>query len=467
MIFSLLSIVGCEVPETDSADADSAVSNVCDASLLASDVTVESTEVGTVFRLTWETATSTSSRVAFDNGEGMERYTVWDQEGTSHTALLVGLLPEAVIDWRVMVGGEAEESCAGTGELTTGAMPSGLPDLDVSVLDVGFVEPGLTAVPLLSTDPNNQWLSLLDESARWVWAKTPVNEMGMILSVTRMAFSRDGQGVNYLISATSADSPGEIVRMGFDGVVERSLPVNGLHTDFVELDDGRFAALVWEVRDIDGQRLLGDRVVVVDSAGVATSLWSSFDSIPVDTSINWVPGFYPSDPTVADWSHVNSIAYDQENSDILVTMTLDSGVASIDIETGQQNWLASTAAGDFLESDGAYPFALPHSVQALSETEILVFNRGDFLTNPQACSEAAAVDVDAESGQLESLRTWSGEECVLVSYLGQARALSRGNLEMNYSSAGRLEEFSKEGTLVRRIDLELGTAFGYSDHYQP
>ncbi len=450
----ILLLAACaENPSPETEDSAS-VALVCTDEVTA---TLHVTAVATAPRLEWSTATAMASRIRFTNGDSRTRETIPTAPGTEHEAVLVGIVPEAEFAWQVLVEDDDGVRCVGEGSGTNGPLPAGVPQV-TSTVAAGST-PGLLVVPLLSgAQFQDVWLVVFDEEGRVVWAVPPIPTADVVVYVTTAAFSKDGSGVLFNVQAQSATGPGWIGKVTFDGVYSTVAEVVGLHTDFVELEQGRLAALTWEVRDVGDFRLLGDHVVVVEE-GVATSIWNAFDSVPFDTEGQWPTGFYLPDPTVLDWSHVNSISWDGASNDLVVTMTASDGLARIDADTGEMLWLYGAGMGDFSGAEGLT--AAPHSAEILPSGNVLVFNRGDFVDAPaEVCSFAAELAVNepamAEVGQ------WTAEACTLTIYLGLARRLSDGVTLLNWCSAGRIDQVSDAGETVWSVGLGAGHGFGNS-----
>ena len=253
-----------------------------------------------------------------------------------------------------------------------------------------------------------------------------------------------------------------IAKVSFAGEFQKLAEVNGLHTDFVEMDEGRIASLTWEVRQVGEWRLLGDHVVVIEADGSSRSIWNSFDSVPFVEDGDWVEGFYVPDPTVADWSHVNSVTWNAAANALMITMTAQDGVAKINAETGEMSWLYGDEVGAFGGSPGLTE--APHSAELLDDGHVLVFNRGDFLHDPiNACSWAAELSVDAGTGAMTEVARWESAGCTLVTYLGSARRLPGGTTMVDWTSAGRIDQLTAADEAAWSVALSAGHAFGYAD----
>lgn len=461
----IMFLLGCaDGGDAEPADTSGFNSVDCDDSVSA---TVEPTAIATAPRIRFTTDEDVPARVVFENGDGTERYSDPDSGGTEHERVLVGILPEVAFSFRVEIDDGDGYRCVAQGVGENGALPGGLPEWSMDVADASSVAPGMNLLPMISSDGiPEHWLVIVDESGRAVWAWSPSREANAVLT-TRAWLSRDRQGVLYNSGALSADGPSSFGKVAFDGTWTVVATVEGAHTDFVELPDGRIAYIGWELREFDGQRLLGDHVSTVDESGLVQTLWRSFDNVEVDLTNEWSTGFYVPDPSVGDWSHVNGISVDDESGDIFVTMTVWDGIARIDGTTGEQEWFLGNSWGDFSTQGTSALTALPHWVQWLGDDEILVFNRSD-PRNPNSCSWAAEIQLDEGAHTATTVRDFTGtDSCTLVTFFGAAERLANGNTMIDWSSAGRLDEVSADNKTVWSLSLDVGAALGFTSRIQP
>ncbi len=451
----LLCLFACDAePTADSTGAPM----VCEDEVT---VQVSATAMGNVPLLSWESSELVATRVRFSNGDERTRETEVSGVTTAHEAVLVGVLPSVDFTWEILESDEKGERCVASGTSTNGPLPAGVPESAASIGEGGAA--GLTVVPMVAGAPQtDHWLAILDEQGRVVWAyEADVGDGGAVF-VTSAAFAKDGSGVLFNASGVSADTPGWIANVSFDGELRKLAEVDGLHTDFVEMDEGRIASLTWEVRDVGEWRLLGDHVVVIEADGSSRSIWNSFDSVPFAESTNWEKGFYVPDPTVADWSHVNSITWNASANALMVTMTAQNGVAKIDAESGEMAWLYADDVGSFGSTPGLT--TSPHSAELFDNGHVLVFNRGDFLIDPvNACSWASELEVDEALGEVTEVARWESPTCTLVTFLGSAHRLPGELTMVDWTSAGRIDQLTTTDEAAWSVALSAGHAFGFAD----
>lgn len=460
--FSILAACS-DVPASSAGSVEDDVGAVGCSDEVTGALTVS--EIGTAPRLAWTVEPGATTWVEFSNGAERTREAIAQPGEAEQEAILLGIVPNSAFTWEIFVSDASGDRCVASGAATNGALPAGVPA--VTATAGADASPGLTLVPALSGSAGgDNWLLMFDEAGRVVWAYAASEAISGDAALMTAAFSRDGTGVLFNGQAESAESDGWIAKVGFDGSVQVVATVTGIHTDFAEMRDGRIAALTWEVRQQGDARLLGDHITVIDAAGEATSIWNSFDSIPFIEGETWVPGFYPPDATVVDWSHVNSISWDEASDDLVVTMTAQSGLARVDAQTGETELLYGIDIGAFGSSPGLTE--APHSAEILENGNVLVFNRGDFFDDPAGtCSWAAELGFDVEGGVATELHRWDGEECTLVTFLGQAHRLPGDVTLLDWTSAGRLDQLSADDETLWSVSLAVGHAFGYADFLAP
>jgi hypothetical protein len=417
----------------------------------ARDVHAALTDMPTVIRVTWSTEEETTGHVEFDTALGV--VSTPDTAGTTHEALLVGNRADTEVAFRVVTDGAA---CPTEGRLTTGMLPPNLPDANLT----GDPAEGATYTLVPMILPSASYLVLIDAEGEYVWAWS-LPEAGLTTAFYSAELSRDGRGFIANTQAEAVDEPGYIYTIGFDGTVFDTYEINGIHTDFTQLDDGALALLGWDIREVDGRTFLGDTILERAADGTVRTVWNVWDEYSPDLTVEWPREFYPPDPLVEDWSHVNSVSYDADEDDILVTATFNQAALRIDRATGEEIWRLSGLGGDFSNPDGADLLLFPHSAQQV-DGGVLVFNRGDIYA-PGACSFASVIDI--EDGVATPGWQWASERCLLVPYLGSAWRRDDGTTFVDWCTAGQLDAVTPEGSLAWRLNLDLGAAFGFAEYY--
>lgn len=423
------------------------------------DVTVEPTEVPTVLRVSWRTETPSRGVVSALFGDDVVTVTE-AAAATEHEVLVAGI--PAITDLEVVVeatGDEGESGVAGT-LATTGALPTSVPDVTFTADAPERSEGGLVVVPVVASEGG--LVSVFDRLGRPVWAWPPEGA-DKSASIVRARRSLDGRAMLYNSMAPSVDEPGPITRVSLDGAQVTSVEIVGAHTDFVETEDGVYAALTWDLREIGERKILGDSIVEIDANGTTRTVWSVWDDFDPDLTRTY-DHWYPADEEVESWSHINGITYAAEDDAYYVTMTFNDGVARVDRASGEMTWWIDANGGAFVYEGEEPVMVQPHSVQRIDDG-LLVFSRGE-PTDPEACSEAVDLVVDEGAMTVARGATLGSERCMLVTYLGSAQRLPAGNTLVTWTTAGQIDEFTADGALAWRVNSAIGAAFGFSERVE-
>ena len=127
---------------------------------------------------------------------------------------------------------------------------------------------------------------------------------------------------------------------------------------------------------------LGDRFIEVDSTGNIIWEWSTFDFLSLDEyNPKWVDIWmsqwdFGGNPTF-DWTHSNSVYYDEELDIVFISIRNLSRVTAIDYNTKQILW--NMGVPDFMETvyfDDSFDFSHQHSVQVTNDKNIIFFDNG-------------------------------------------------------------------------------------------
>ncbi len=468
------------VPAVDSTtDTASSFSESCpfDSGVVGS-LTLKSTAVPTVFEVTVDSPEPISGRVLVVDAAGEVRTVAAETtDGLHHTALVLGLQSNLEYEvWWEGTTGAGERYCDRPQELVTATFPADLPP----VFSMAFEEnrtAGYHLLPIMTE--NASVVSIVNSDAEMVW--------GVVLATRddddddddddegdddddgdfspgqafRMHLDPLNRGVLVNTQGHASTDDGHVYLVTWAGETERMATFPGGHTDFVVLPDGSYAMLGWQVRELEGRRILGDTVLIHEPDGTVRPIWSSFRTFHPDLARTYFTGFTGDDPPVEDWSHVNSLSYDAADDAFLVTVTEPAAVVKIDRETGEATWVVSYNSPDF--DDTPWDLVeMPHSAQSV-EGGVVVFNR-THPEDPTTCSHMADISLDLEGRAATRSGYWESESCRKNGFLGGAERLDNGHSVVTWSSYGLLEEVDTNGETVLQLALPLGAGFGFGTY---
>jgi hypothetical protein len=407
--------------------------------------------VPTVVQVTFETSAPADGTVEFGSSHllGQSTGRISTSE-TDHSALLVGV-PAGTAYYRIHAQMDGVDHCSDIREAQTAPLPLDLPELTLADLP-GSSSGGYTVTPIRGL--GHSWVVILDSAGRYVWvyqAEEPI--WGAALSLDRRAVLMNTW-------PGSADNDGEVFRVALDGTLDHTFAAPGIHTDFVELEDGTIATLGWVIREFeDGQRrLLGDTIVELSTDGEVRTVWDIFDHIEPDLDQTYPMGWLPQDPELEDWSHVNFISHDPDRDQYLVTVGYLDQVVAVDRTSGDVAWILGGAESTFEVTSEPPLMGTPHSVYRRGD-ELLLFNRCLYEC---PCSETLWIDLDIDAGTAAETWSYESEACLTAYILGNAELLSDGSVMTVWSTAGQIDEVTASGELVWRVNADLGAGFGFA-----
>lgn len=255
-------------------------------------------------------------------------------------AVVLGLQPDTDHHLEILVDGEPlvhEPLLA-----RTGSVPSSLPAVEATVDDPGLAHGGFVLTSLIS---HPAAAVILDGDGRYVWWY-PLEDDD--LATTRAHISRDGRSVLMRVNVQDDLSMG-IHRISLDGTsVEVVETCADEHHDFVELPDGTLAVLCHDTREVDGEEVIGDRLVEVAPDGGRRDVWFVWDHW------DYVSGS-DNDPHWG-YAHCNAVDYSVEEDAYYVSARKLDTLFRIERASGGVTWRFGGEQGDFRAADDSTTF---------------------------------------------------------------------------------------------------------------
>lgn len=184
---------------------------------------------------------------------------------------------------------------------------------------------------------------------------------------------------NILLSSDAAGpdvtSAGGVVEVDMLGFVRKEYAVEGgYHHDAYEMKNGNLLILTNDIKSTS----FADYIVELDrTTGKVVKEWKLKEIC--DKIDNTVSGFYPT------WGWINSITYDYEHDDLILSLRNMNSVMSLDYETSEINWILGEKKywtdkyDKYLIKGMGRDFIYPagqHSVNITEEGYLSIFNNG-------------------------------------------------------------------------------------------
>lgn len=359
-------------------------------------------------------------------------------------ALLVGLATATTYDVLVT---HADGRTAQT-TLETGNAPTTIPTISTETFGQP-IEDGWIIGTFVSSVSGPIVLNHDGQPVWWV----EDDRAGALISRTWLL--PDGSGVAYGVSENDLRAPdrlAEIIEISWDHTQRTVIDVPDFHHDFVQLPDG-YAAIISDVREIDGNNIYGDALVEVHG-DEQTVLWTVWDDRPWDED-----KAHPDEPRW-DWSHANAVDYDVDTDTYTLSMRNLNTIVHLDGATGQELW-AHGEGGDFpLVGDAERGSTVLQHQFDLEGDSLLVFDNGASATLD---SRVVEYTLDFDAGTAEEVWTYRTDPALFTYALGNVGRLPDGDRLITWSTGGQLEKVSDDGTLQWRLNTEIGAALGYME----
>lgn len=438
-----LLLLGC--PTDDKPDETGVPSDLVATATL-------SETVSTVVLVDWESPSPGESWVEYGTDSTYSRSTPHSAAGeTVHHFALLGLPPLSTVWWRATTVTD-QGTLTATGQIDTLNLPSEVPDISV---EVSTPEKQSSEAWFLGNlqSLTSAWIFIADREGNRVWywpVEGEQSESPMSGSVGILQGTND---ILYLMGCWSSD-PGYcgIHHVTMEGEVQEQVAIPDAHHSFTQLPDGTLAALVLDIRPwLDEElgvqvQVYGDAIVEVAPDGTQTTTFSTWDWREVEKNDRW--DLSPYGTNVGDWTHANSIQYNETNDTWLVSFGHLDLVAEIDRTTGE---VLRTFGSEGIPTDAlSTPMDFQHEAQWTPDGTLLLTSLGG------RRDEVLGVEYEVTDEALHEV--WScGKGSGLESRAGgQAIRLANGNTLFNAGTSGTVQEITPEGEVVWQMVTALG-----------
>ena len=347
-----------------------------------------------------------------------------------HRTVLIGMKGQKPYTFRVVATGGAKTCTSPEFSFTTGAATSILPKVSKPVSGAGAAKGFIvttTGIGAMSNQPD-AYIFDTDGDVVW-WTYSGLSDAGE--GVSRAHLSWDAKALWVMTSSTS-----EILRISMDGmtVTDYSNVVAMAHHDFTVLPDGGIATML-------GRRgnATGHSIVEVSVDGTVTTVVADFATL-------YRSGFYP-----------NAIHYYPADE----SYTLSDRSLGLFVKFKRNGALVwqlggSNPLGKSFTLVGLDRWMFNHGHHLTADGHFLFFNNGG-TTGDTGTPRVLEVLLDETNNT--ATKTWEYQGRGPASALGDVERLPNGNVLVTTSTASRIEEVDRAGTVVQ----SFSSNFGYVD----
>ena len=405
--------------------------------------------VPTVASFTWtvdlDGVTSSAIEFGLDEGYGARLDTRVDDSG-GYSATAIGLDPTTEYHYRATATADGTTYYSDDQTLTTGAIPSTLPEVSLTEDDGAaredFLVTSMLTVPTVA--------AIVDRQGNYRWWYTSSGERED-WPITRARVARDGRSILFLhnVPLSGEVPPGlqEIVRVSLDGESVETIPTPGAHNDFYEHEDGTITILAEDRRDVESEEVTGDQLIEISPDGSETVIWTVWDHLEYE----------PGTSEYGHWTHANAIDYDPEEGVYHVGARHISTIFKIDRASGDVLWMLGGPESDFeLEGGGTEFSTLQHQFEILDDGIVIFDNR-----DADDPSRAVEYALDETTGVASPRWEHMSDPPFFCYGMGDVDRLDSGDSLITWSTAGVVDEVSPDGEVLWRVQLNLGAGLGY------
>lgn len=466
----LLLLLACGAGTDDTSPVTGTGTGSGAASLTAT--ATKSTEVGSVFHVTWTTDQAAESWVEFGLDGALDRQTPVQTDVTDHAHTLLGMKAGRTYTWRAMARlADGTELASESATLTTD-VPSGMSPLTLVTSEPGStVADGYIQFSQIEND-GDTFAVIIDGEGDVVWWKK--GDPNTMIVTSRP--SPDGSELlfsQYDLGQTADVS--KLFRMRIDTTQTVETRLLQGHHDFHVWPDGTVGFLSY-VTDVPNT-LASDAIFeVAEGATDADSpsvIFNFLEDYPQDPWFvcEHMPG-WAANPSFEEWTHSNSLMVVDDDHYFLMSKFHDS-VLKIERSTGTVVWQMNGLYGDFTGPGGSSLWNAPGETQLWTHAHMshlwltpddpvyegcmVVFDNGYHMT-PEVSS---AVEVCWDEDTMEATEMWRYVEPDggFTPLMGDVRKLDSTYL-IGWANVGHLDEVSPDGTVLWRVDLGQGAVSG-------
>lgn len=408
--------------------------------------------------------------------------------GLEHRIPVLGLRPGRKYRLSISATAGDEPLQSDPIELTTPELPADFPNWELVQSLPDQMEPGLTLCSILRWEDNAAslnvaWMVAFDHEGEVVWYYRLPEPAGAICRSPRGGFGLiHGARPNGLREIDLLGRPEIQYRAVGLGVAagegEIAVDADTFHHDLSYLPNGHFLMLSTEVRTIRDYpvdahnprrtadaNVVGDVVLELKPDGTVAGRWPLLDLLdPIRIGFGSLDRFwdlraYPFHfGGTRDWSHCNSVVYDEVDDALIVCLRHQDAVVKFDRRTSKVRWILGDPSGwrgelanKVLRPVGKleWPYHA-HGVKFRSEAgRLLLFDNGNCRSLPprrpqpasSSYSRAVEFEIDEQAGTVREVWSYGGRTGprFFSAFVGDADWLPETN-NVLVTDGGRLED---------------------------
>jgi arylsulfate sulfotransferase len=379
------------------------------------------------------------------------------ESGADNHLIIAGMRAHREYSLEITARDDSGQSASDSKSITTAALPSGMPKMQVPTHDSSKMSPGFTLFGVFSwlttgAPAPQGWLIALDNDGNVVWYLQTDNrpEDVRVLPDGNVGYSYEGTVDGY----TEVDALGNPVpnkAWVADGLTGKTAPdgttgvkIESMHHAVFPLPNGDFLTLSSELKATGSancasstQNFVGDDIVEFKPDGTVVKSVSEFDILDPcrqrtadQVTEDYGDGFwnaYYGGITTQDWTHSNTVFYDQasglavvsvRHQDLLIGMHWTPGGGG---NTGTVAWLFGDEEnpGDFDKyphfASAGTPFDWTyhqHAAVVLSNGDLMMFDNGNlrpgtnFTGGTAALPYSRVVEFQIDTAAMTAKQVW-------------------------------------------------------------
>jgi hypothetical protein len=350
-----------------------------------------------------------------------------DLTAMNYRTLLLGMKAATMYHYRIVATGPSGTCTGPDNTITTGALGSGLPDIQVTTMNAAALSGGfLITGGYQGTGAGNA--IIVDSDGDIVWWYAPSGQR----DVTGARPSYDGQFM-WINNANVPGPDGAIMhRVSMDGSMDENLST-------------QFARMNHSVTVLPDESV----VFYAYGSGNCDDIKERSSSGQVRTITNSETAHGAGGPC-----HLNHIEYSAEDDTILFSDLDNNAITKIRRDNGMPVWVLGGSTSDFT---GMATWDRQHGIDVIGLNRLVFFNNGG------QGSGSVAVEILLDLGAMTATQPWTyrANPAIANQIMGDVQRMENGNTIVAYSTQSVVHEVNAMGQLVQQMRWPQGASFGY------